>query len=265
MILSSFIITAQEITVADCTNSSGTAVTDTDNDAKKLTTKAVKAVVKKAVKQIIKSKKLKEGETLEDADSAGEDAAEAVGEDSSEAVGEAIGEAAAEMGMEVGTELATDPTPVGLASVAVSVAITAIWDSFKENVKGNPDPIYIDIEKAKNGGYILNLPDTWHLSVMALPKAYDEPRLVLNHSSGGWWKALVKFKQSDPTYWEEIVCVTEGKTTSANYLTSDLATDYIVTISYAKDFGAHTNMYSIRNLENFGQDHDWYFIWIKGS
>ncbi len=126
-------------------------------------------------------------------------------------------------------------------------------------------PIYIDIEKAKNGGYILDLPDTKHLSVMALPKAYDEPRLVLEHSSGGWWKALVKFKQSDPTYWEEIVCVTEGKTTSANYLTSDLATDYIVTISYAKDFGKHTNMYSIRNLENFGQDHDWYFIWIKGS
>ena len=121
------------------------------------------------------------------------------------------------------------------------------------------------IEKAKNGGYILNLPDTKNLSVLAVPKAYDSPRLVLNHGNDGWWKGLVKFKQTDPTYWEEIVCVTSGKTTSANYLNPDLATDYIVTISYAKDWGAHTNMYSIRNLENFDSDHDWYFIWLKGS
>ena len=263
LVLSSLSLNAQEITVADCTNSSGTAVTDTAAEA--VTKAAMKAVAKKGVKELIKLKKLKEGATESEAEDTADEVSDALTEETAEATGDAVGEAAAELGMEVGTELATDPTPVGLATVAVSAAITAIWTSFKDNVKGNPSPIYIDIEKAKNGGYILNLPDTKHLSVLALPKAYDSPRIILNHSNDGWWKALVKFKQTDPTYWEEIVCVTSGKTTSANYLNPDLATDYIVTISYAKDWGAHTNMYSIRNLENFGRDHDWYFIWINGS
>ena len=263
LVLSSLSLNAQEITVADCTNSSGTAVTDTAAEA--VTKAAMKAVAKKGVKELIKLKKLKEGATESEAEDTADEVSDALTEETAEATGDAVGEAAAELGMEVGTELATDPTPVGLATVAVSAAITAIWTSFKDNVKGNPSPIYIDIEKAKNGGYILNLPDTKHLSVLALPKAYDSPRIILNHSNDGWWKALVKFKQTDPTYWEEIVCVTSGKTTSANYLNPDLATDYIVTISYAKDWGAHTNMYSIRNLENFDRDHDWYFIWLKGS
>ena len=263
LVLSSLSLNAQEITVADCTNSSGTAVTDTAAEA--VTKAAMKAVAKKGVKELIKLKKLKEGATESEAEDTADEVSDALTEETAEATGDAVGEAAAELGMEVGTELATDPTPVGLATVAVSAAITAIWTSFKDNVKGNPSPIYIDIEKAKNGGYILNLPDTKNLSVLAVPKAYDSPRIVLNHSNDGWWKGLVKFKQTDPTYWEEIVCVTKGKTTSANYLNPDLATDYIVTISYAKDFGAHTNMYSIRNLENFDRDHDWYFIWIKGS
>lgn len=263
LVLSSLAINAQEITVADCTNSSGTAVTDTA--AEIVTKEAAKAVAKKGIKQLMKLKKMKEGESEAEAEEAADDAAEDVADETAEAAGDAVGEAAAELGMEVGAELATDPSPVGLATVAVTAAITAIWDSFKDNVKGNPSPIYIDIEKAKNGGYILNLPDTKNLSVLALPKAYDSPRIVLNHSNDGWWKGLVKFKQTDPTYWEEIVCVTKGKTTSANYLNPDLATDYIVTISYAKAWGAHTNMYSIRNLENFGRDHDWYFIWLNGS
>ena len=263
LVLSSLSLNAQEITVADCTNSSGTAVTDTAAEA--VTKAAMKAVAKKGVKELIKLKKLKEGATEAEAEDTADEVSDALTEETAEATGDAVGEAAAELGMEVGTELATDPTPVGLATVAVSAAITAIWTSFKDNVKGNPSPIYIDIEKAKNGGYILNLPDTKNLSVLAVPKAYDSPRLVLNHGNDGWWKGLVKFKQTDPTYWEEIVCVTSGKTTSANYLNPDLATDYIVTISYAKDWGANTNMYSIRNLENFGRDHDWYFIWINGS
>jgi len=263
LVLSSLTLNAQEITVADCTDSSGTAVTDTA--AKIVTKAAAKAVAKNVVKQLIKSKKMSEGESAAEAEDAATDVSEVLEDETAEAAGDAVGEVAAEMGMEASLELATDPTPVGLASVAVSAAITAIWTAFKDNVKGNPKPIYIDIEKAKNGGYILNLPDTKHLSVLALPKAYDSPRIILNHSNDGWWKALVKFKQTDPTYWEEIVCVTSGKTTSANYLNPDLATDYIVTISYAKDWGAHTNMYSIRNLENFDRDHDWYFIWLKGS
>ena len=256
-------INAQEITVADCTNSSGTAVTDTA--AEIVTKAAAKEVAKNVVKQLIKSKKMSEGESAAEADDAASDVSDILEDETAEAAGDAVGEVAAEMGMEVSLELATDPTPVGLATVAVTAAITAIWTSFKDNVQGNPKPIYIDIEKAKNGGYILNLPDTKNLSVLAIPKVYDSPRIILNHGNDGWWKGLVKFKQTDPTYWEEIVCVTTGKTTSANYFNPDLATDYIVTISYAKDYGAHTNMYSIRNLENFDRDHDWYFIWINGS
>lgn len=254
---------AQEITVADCTNSSDTSV---DDEAKKATTTIAKAaakqVVKKAVKQLVKSKKLAEGASEEAAESAGEEAAESAGEGAAEAVGEAVGEAAAELGAEVALEVATDPTPVALASIAVTAAIDAIWLDFKENCEGHPTPIFIDIVKAKGfSGYYLNLPDSDDILCIALPKAYDRPRLIINHGTSGWWKALVKFDKNNPTVWEEVVCITTGKTTSANYLDSDLSENYIVTISEAKDFGAHTNMYSIRNLENFGQDHDWYFIW----
>jgi len=274
LLCSSVNLFAQEITVADCTNSSGTAVTKLETKAeKKIAKKAATTVAKKAIKAIVKKIKLKNGASEAEAEQAGTEAgenatmegAESGSEAAAEAAGEALGEAAAEFGAEVSVELATDPSPIGLATVAVSAAIDAIWESFKENAEGHPEPIYIDIERAKKGAYKLKLPDTYNLMVLATPKAYDTPRIILNHGKNGWWKGLVKFKQNDPSWWEEIVCVTTGKVTSANYLTPELWEDYIVTISYAKDFGAHTNMYSIRNLENFGQDHDWYFIWTNGE
>jgi len=274
LLCSSVNLFAQEITVADCTNSSGTVVTKVATMAeKKIAKKAATFVAKKAIKAIVKKIELNNGASKAAAEQTSTNVSEAAtsgsvesgSEAAAEAAGEALGEAAAEFGAEVSVELATDPSPIGLATVVVSAAIDAIWESFKENAEGHPTPIYIDIERAKKGAYKLKLPDTDKLMVLATPKAYDTPRIILNHDKYGWWKGLVKFKQNDSSWWEEIVCVTTGKVTSANYLTPELWEDYIVTISYAKDAGVHTNMYSIRNLENFGQDHDWYFIWTNGE
>lgn len=253
--------------------------------AKKVATTSIKAMAKSIAKkqylkdgysekdaeQLAENVGKKAEKSAEDAADAAEDAAESAGDaiediagDGFEAVAEGAADAVAEMGLEVAVELATDPTPIG-AAIAIGTMVTqAIWESFKHNAYGKPKTIYIDTEKAKKpGGYRLHVGE--HIIVVATEKAYDQPRIILHsRNKKSWWKGIVKFDRRDTSKWEEVVCTSGGKIVSANYITDELLNqkNYHVTLSAAKSFGVHTNMYAIRNFPLLGKDHDWHFFYF---
>jgi len=79
-----------------------------------------------------------------------------------------------------------------------------------------------------------------------------------------YWKGIVIFEKKDTNKWREIMCLQDDKKVmTVSNISPELAKDYHVVLSKAKEFGAHTNMYVIENWDQASTQLDYTFSWVK--
>jgi len=173
---------------------------------------------------------------------------------------ESVERTSASMVMEIDDQPAA---VVGLAAVAVTAAVVnAIAKEFEGNQMGNPQPVRIPWND------LTETPMQWYGSdgdIIEMSRKKGTGNLYFSQENDSyWWKGLVAFDHSDTNKWYELMCLyDQTQKHMTMQITPSLADSHYITLSKAKAFGVHTNMYLITNWEDASTSYDYVFKWVK--
>jgi hypothetical protein len=178
------------------------------------------------------------------------------------AIVKAVAESVENVSSTTGELLEEQPeAELALAVVEVTAKVVgAIADAFKAHSMGSPTPIAI------NWNAMNEKPRYWKGGdgdTVVMTRTPGTGKLTFAQTGLTWWKGIVAFSKSDTNKWWEIACLQDKRTAMTMTLTPSLANTHYITLSKAKTFGVHTNMYLITNWSDADTRYDYTFNWVK--
>jgi len=138
--------------------------------------------------------------------------------------------------------------------------VEAIAEAFEEWPMGSPKPIKIPWDS------LMKTPKSW--------QGYDGDTIFMTRKRGSGkfvfqqtfltsWKGIVAFDKKDTNKWAEVFCLSGDDNSMTSTINTAIGKTHYISLSKAKAFGVHTNMYLIGNWADAPEGYDYFFNWVK--
>lgn len=150
---------------------------------------------------------------------------------------------------------------IALATIEVAAdVVEAVADAFENNQYGVPKSVEIPWNNLNE------TPMEWYGfdgDIIDMYRVSGTGKLNFKQSNSDWWKGVVIFEKEDTNKWYEVMCLYDNQEEMTMDITPGLSKVSHITLSKAKAFGVHSNMYAITNWNKADTNYDYYFNWKK--